>query len=205
MRTGDLLQWRGNYTFSKLIRCHTGEQENHTSMIIRLGNYPERVFSIEALKDGLHLWPLSTLLKRYDGNVNWYPIRDEFYSGDNEGPAADASRWLLAHLGVGYDWADCLSNWRTILGVDPDPADARQLYCTESVFLAFREHWVDDMTGLTVGAGLRSLRDMKIAPVPGKPMTDLGIWSRHAAVAILLEHLRSSLPDRYSGMRLARA
>lgn len=203
MRTGDLLQWRGNYTFSRIIRRHTGEQENHSSLVVRLSEYPNRVFSIEAKSNGLHLWPLSSLLQRYDGSVNWYPIRDEYFAS---GAANDAARWLLAHLGVGYDFMDCLSNWRTILGIDPDPADAKQLYCSESVFLAFRDKWYDEMSEMYVGAGLPHLQDIKIAPVPGRPMANLNIWSRHAAVAVLLEHMRTNFGEDGKGsIRLARA
>ena len=196
MRTGDMLQWRGNYSFSKLIRKVTGENENHTSMVIRLEQFPGRVFSIEALEHGLHLWPLSHLLKKYDGSVNWYPIRDEYYVNNMEGPSADAARWLLAHLGTPYDWADCASNWRTLIGFNPDPADERQLYCSESVFLSFKEKKLDDMSELYIGAGLKHIQHIEISPWPGRPMVDLGIWRAHAAVAILIEEMRRSFSSR---------
>jgi len=174
--TGDLIQWRGNYPFSRIIRLKTGEYENHTSMVIRLQLYPERVFSIEALAGGLHLWPLSDILSRYDGHANLYPIKQKY-----DDAAADAARWMLAHLGTGYDFQGCASNWRTILGFKPEKADAKQLYCSESVFLAFKERKLDPMTGLHYGAGLSFLQGVEVTPVPGMPMLKLGIWKTASA------------------------
>ena len=160
---------------------------NHTSMVIRLDMFPGRVFSIEALKDGLHLWPLSSLVRKYDGDCYWYPIRPEY-----EIAGVDAARWLLCHLGTGYDVFDCLSNWRTILHIDPDPADARQLYCSESVFMAYREREVDEETQLVIGAGIPHLQAVKVSPVPGRPVLKMGIWKAHAAVTIMQEAMRKN-------------
>lgn len=183
MRTGDMIQWRGNYAFSRIIRVGTGEFENHSSMIVRLDLYPGRVFSIEALANGLHLYPLSNLLEKYNGEqVNWYPIKNE-YHGE---ASTDAARWLLAHLGVGYDWSDCLSNWRSILGFTPEPADARQLYCSESIFLGFKDRREDEESKIIIGAGLPQLKHITRVPVPGKPMLELGIW-QNAFVPVVVE------------------
>jgi hypothetical protein len=186
MITGDLLQWKGNYPFSRIIRVGTGEEVNHTSMVIRLQEYPERVFSIEAKKDGLHLWPLSSLLREYDGFVNWYPLRRKYYGQIAE----DSAKWMLAHLGVGYDFVGCGSNWRSILGFDPHLADAKYLYCSESVFLSFKERYVDPDSGITIGGGVAHLQEIKISPVPGKPMLALDLWSPHRSVQIVQEKMR---------------
>lgn len=172
IQNGDLLQWHGNYPFSKIIRLGTGEDDNHSSQAIRIPFFENRIFSIEALSSGLHLWPLSDLLARYDGWVTWYPLLDKY-----RGTAAnDATRWLLTHLGKPYDWHSCVSNWRSIFGWSPKKADHRRLYCSESVFLAWKERFKDMDSLLHIGAGLNQLKSITVSPVPGKPMLDLGIW-----------------------------
>jgi len=57
LQSFDLLQWRGNYPMSRTIRKVTGEDVNHTSVVVRIPWMEHVVFSIEALDDGLHLYP----------------------------------------------------------------------------------------------------------------------------------------------------
>ena len=186
LRTGDLLQWRGNSLFSDVIMAYTKEDRSHTSIVIRLDQFPERVFSIEALGDsGLHLWPLSNLLKTYDGLVEVNRILDQYHLTQRSGPSADAARFLLSKLGTTYDWPDVIGRWKTWIGRDPDPLETSQLYCSESVFAAFKVRQQDPATGLYVGAGLSTLADIDIPPVPGRPMIDLGIWSEQAITLVM--------------------
>ena len=171
LKTGDLLQWRGVGTFSNVIMAYTKQEHSHTSMVIRLSDFPDRVFSIEALSDGLHLWPLSSLLRTYNGHVDLNHLKPYY-----DEVAPDAARWLLARLGTEYDWEDVASRWRTWIGFDPEPFETTKLYCSESVFAAFRERMQDRMTGLWVGGGVEHLKRIEIPPVPGQPMLDLGLW-----------------------------
>lgn len=179
IHTGDLLQWRGNYPFSKAIRAATGEEVNHSSITIRLPLYPGRVFSIEAKDDGLHLWPLSSLLRTYDGSVTWHPVRSLIRVKDEKtgcSPVDLSARWLLSKLGTPYDWSACISNWKSIIGRTPEAAEAKYLFCSESAFLSYKEQTVCPETQLLIGAGMRHLRYINTSPVPGDPMLDLGIW-----------------------------
>ena len=167
--TMDMLQWRGRGPVARAIRRATGETVNHTSVAIRFPSYfAERVFSIEAYYiSGLDIYPLSSILSRYEGEVWWYPIAVEDY-----GRVVDAARWLLERVGVTrYDTRGCLSNARRILGRDPMPAEAASLYCSESVFLAWRD-----------GAKIPKLQKMMLSPVPGRPMEALGLWGEAVRV-----------------------
>ena len=172
LQNGDLLQWHGDYPFSRIIRVGTGEEYNHTSQVVRLPYFQHRVFSIEALDDGLHLWPLSDLLSRYRGYCDWFPCVYPY----TQDLAIDSTRWLLAHLGRPYDWHSCISNWRSMIGIAPNAANDKYLYCSEASFLSWRERYHDDLSGIPIGAGINHLKHIKISPVPGDPMTALGIW-----------------------------
>lgn len=176
MTNFDLLQWRGNYPMSKAIRKVTGEKVNHTSCVVRIPWMEHVIFSIEALDDGLHLWPLSELLRKYDGWCEWTPLKEEHItSGDN----LAAVKWLMLQLGRGYDWSGCISNWRKLLGMNPRKADSGELFCSESVFLAAKEEIMreGDPRKMICGAGLPHLKSVEIAPVPGKEVTDvIGMW-----------------------------
>jgi len=161
--TMDLLQWRGRHELARGIRRVTGEDVNHSSAAILFPTYfAGRRFSIEAeYGEGLDLYPLSKILAAYDGKVWWSPVRTEFHH-----KAPGAACWLLERVGVtDYDTRGCLSYARTILCRDPEPAEATSLFCSESVFLAWK-----------LGAQVHHLQRMAYAPVPGRPMLELGIW-----------------------------
>ena len=172
LENGGLIQYSGEYLTSKLIKIGTRQGFCHSAIVIRLPEYEHRVFSIEARSGGLHLWPLSDLLERYNGTCYYWPLRSAY-----KDEAAAANRWLFTHLGRGYDWVDCVRNWRKIIGLPLPMADERRLYCSESIFLAYKKRYVDAGTGLVVGAGLPWLAAVKTAPVPGIPIRELiDVW-----------------------------
>lgn len=172
IKTGDLLQWRGNYPFSHIIRHGTKQFYNHASFAIRLAEYSDHVYSIEALDNGLFLYRLSTLLEKYDGSIDYFPLKADY----NECAKA-AAAWLLDRQGVKYDWSGCLSNRGALyrrFGMERlaketiAPADEAQLFCSESIFLAFRDGpqaW--DMEPID------HLQPVTISPVPGNEMVDV--------------------------------
>lgn len=185
MMAFDLLQWRGNYPMSKAIRKVTGEEVNHTSVVVRIPWMEHVVFSIEALDDGLHLYPLSELLRKYDGWCEWTPVQEQFAVSQQN---IRAVQWLMIHLGRKYDWSGCISNWRELLGKEPRHADSGELFCSESVFLAAKECIVreTDPTQTRCGARLPWLADVKVAPVPGKDVLKvIRFWQEDKTQRIL--------------------
>lgn len=157
----DGLQWRGNHDLAKAIRFITKEDVNHTSAVIIFKEY-DRVFSVEAeLKRGLDLYPLSNILSEYDGEVWWYPLKEEYKEVSHE--AAD---WLLQRVGVtGYNVRGCLSNIYRVFGKKVSRQVKGSLYCSESYFFSWKK-----------GAKLKHLRNVKYVPVPGKDMENLNLW-----------------------------
>lgn len=196
-RTGDLLQWHGDYTFSKIIRRGTGEYYNHSSFVIRLGEYSDHLYSIEALEEGLHLYRLSTLLNRYSGAVDVFPLVSDYQLY-----ARNAAAWLLDRLDAGYDWSGVASYRKKLYerygldlasdAVSLDKADEAELFCSESVFLAFKNALpnVDDIALQATQGGRRAalwvdeltepiphLQSIDVAPVPGNDLLRLGLWA----------------------------
>ncbi len=174
LTTGDLLQWRGRYPFSKIIRTGTKQYFNHSSFLIRLQEFSDHIYSIEALENGLFMYRLSTLLKKYDGSVEVFRLDPEYADC-----ATAAAAWLLDRQGVPYDWSGCLSNRALLyerLGLDVpveiEPANESALFCSESVFMGFAEgpqEW-----GLEV---IEHLQGWDRAPVPGNEMLEkMDLW-----------------------------
>lgn len=176
MNNFDLLQWNHFNEIGTAIKNVTGEKVNHTSCVVRIPWMEHVVYSIEARSNGLHLYPLSELLRKYNGWCEWSPIKPEHVSN---GDALRATRWLMLMLGRPYDFHGCLSHWRSLLGFRPKEADARALYCSESIFLAAKEDIVreGDPRQIRCGAGLDRLKNVKIAPVPGEEVHRvIGMW-----------------------------
>lgn len=131
MKTGDLLQWKSNSIIGSLIRCRTARSlpegwpaVNHSSLVIRLSEYEgleRRRFTQEALEHGVVLNLLSRRLEAFDGEVWWYPLKEEF-----NGVRQVMGELALAYTGVPYDYG---SLFRQILG--KVSADARSLFCSE--------------------------------------------------------------------------
>jgi len=171
LNTGDLLQWRGDYPFSHIIRHGTKEYYNHASFLLRLGEYSNHVYSIEALDNGLFMYRLSTLMEAYEGHVDVFPLKPDYREC-----AKAAAAWLLDRQGVPYDWSGCLSNrgalyrrfgFERLADATVKPADEAQLFCSESIFLAFKEgpqEWHMDP--------IDHLQPVTVSPVPGNEMID---------------------------------
>jgi hypothetical protein len=147
MKTGDLLQWRTNSIVGALIRWKTNSNVNHSSLVIRLSEYEgleRRRFTMEALEHGTVLNYLSRRLEQYDGEVWWYPLRDEM----------DASRKAIgerasALIGIPYDY---MSIAKQVVG--RVSADARSLFCSEYCFLSWGYTGVAPNPGQLPGLGI---------------------------------------------------
>jgi hypothetical protein len=107
-----------------------GGHFNHASMVLNFPQYDdwgERRFTLDALEHGVILTPLSRMLEKYTGEVWWYPLCDEWaYKRNLIGQRA------LDLLGIEYDYPSLFAN---IVG--PVSADAKRLFCSETVYLSY--------------------------------------------------------------------
>jgi hypothetical protein len=136
MRTGDVLQWHSNSLLGELIRERKGGDINHTGLIIRLAEYEgleRRVFTLEALENGVVLNLLSRRLESFDGRVYYHRLLSYY----------DFQRQLIGEralscLGIPYDYPgimkECFGNAE--MGLN-------KLFCSETAWYA--------LTGKTTG------------------------------------------------------
>lgn len=129
MKTGDLLQWKSPGIIGAAIRWKTKSEVNHTSMIIRLGEYEgeeRHRFHTEAMERGVYPNLLSVRLEAFKGQVWWLPLKDEW-----DQKRINIGRRLTEMWGKEYDYKSLF--WQLIGKVN---ADAKQLFCSETCYLA---------------------------------------------------------------------
>lgn len=130
MKTGDLLQWRSNSLVGGLIRWRTGSIFNHSSLVLRLQEYEgaeHRRYTTEALEHGTVLNFLSRRLEKYDGEVWWCPLKDEWESRRQE-----IGERALSLIGIPYDYKSLI---KQIIG--KVSAEATSLFCSEYCYLSY--------------------------------------------------------------------
>jgi len=148
MRTGDLLQWHSRSVIGALIRWKTASDVNHSGVVLCLREYEtaeHRRWTLEALEHGLYPNYLSRRLEAFNGRVFWHPLKPECRA-----MSETIGTNMMAMAGIRYDYGSIV---RQLFG--RVSADARDLFCSEAVFL---------------GCGLTGT-----APNPGE-MLSLGFW-----------------------------
>jgi hypothetical protein len=129
MKTGDLLLWRSNSLLGAAIRFFSHGNVNHASIVMCFPDYQGddyRRWTTEALEHGTVLNFLSRRLNEYDGQVWWYPLKDEW-----DQQRCIIGRRALSMIGIEYDYSSLFKN---LLG--KVSAEARRLFCSEYYFLA---------------------------------------------------------------------
>jgi hypothetical protein len=130
MKTGDLLQWHSDSPLGWMIRAKTHSIFNHSGLVIRLAEYEgleRRRFTHEALEHGIVLNLLSRRLEDFNGEVWWYPLKDDW----DERRQTIGER-ALAFTGIGYDYKAIIDQLFA-----PVQSDCAQLFCSEMCFLAY--------------------------------------------------------------------
>ena len=130
MKTGDAIQWRSKGAMvGWLIRFFSHGKFNHSSLVIALreyGNLKNRRFILEAVGE-IELRILSKRLEEYNGEVWWYPLKDEYNECRDK-----IGEWALLQIGVDYDYGGVI---RQVVG--RISADVKKLWCSEFCFFAW--------------------------------------------------------------------
>jgi hypothetical protein len=130
MKTGDLLQWKSNSVVGALIRWRTDSIFNHSSLVLRLSEYEgleRRRFTTEALENGSVLNFLSRRLEQFDGEVWWYPLKDDW--NDKRQAVGETA---LSLIGIPYDYKSIAAQ---IFG--SVSTDSRALFCSEYCYISY--------------------------------------------------------------------
>ena len=132
LKTGDLLLYRSSSVLGWLIRMFSRANVNHAGLVIRLSEYgdlSDRRFTLEALEGGIVLRILSRRLRKFKGDVYWYPLQDQFESYRN-----DIGAWALEKVGIQYDYGSLFK--QALCRVS---ADAEKFFCSEYSQIAYTE------------------------------------------------------------------
>jgi hypothetical protein len=127
MDTGDVIAWHTHSLVSSAIMAFTKGEFSHVSGILRLRECEvgDRRFHSEATPQGILPNLLSHRLDRFDGEVYWYPLKEEF------GVVRNVMAQRMSELfGVGYDYATL-----TKMAVADTGVDEAKLICSEYVQL----------------------------------------------------------------------
>jgi hypothetical protein len=131
MKTGDLLTYRTRGIVSSLI--HIWSADNHAGLVLDLDEYQGekgRRWTLEALSGGVHTNLLSHVLEGVDGQVFWHQLKSEF-----NGARPKIMAFMLDQTGATeYDFGSLFKN---IFG--RVHADLNKLFCSELVFMAWRD------------------------------------------------------------------
>jgi hypothetical protein len=129
MKTGDILQWDSSSLLGAAIQSRKGGDINHTGIVIRLQEYEgleRRVFTLEALEDGVVLNLLSRRLESFNGHCYLLPLKSDY----------DCQRQVIGEralscVGIPYDYfgiiEECFGNAQ--MGLE-------KLFCSETAWYA---------------------------------------------------------------------
>ncbi|MCC6624373.1 MAG: hypothetical protein IT385_24190 [Deltaproteobacteria bacterium] len=142
---GDIVMCVGNGPMSRLIRWLSKSRASHAGIIM---HWHDRILVAEATgKHGVHVWPLSNCVRKYDGRIALYrPTPATRARADLDKLRAS----IIQHLGTGYRTSSLFQIGWHLLWSRPramkDPArrpPKREFVCSELVAACYRDAGVD--------------------------------------------------------------
>jgi len=137
IRTGDLLLFRGNYVLSHVIEGLSDSPYSHCAILAR---WKHRVVAFQADTRGVEILPVSKMVCRYNGKVDWWARAPGFGDEDFEEKLLDTA---LSLLGTRYGtWELVKLGLRILLGRSLSARDAHatpdSLFCSQFVSRCYR-------------------------------------------------------------------
>jgi len=138
IRTGDLLLFRGNYRLSHVIESLSDSPYSHVAVLAR---WKDRVVAFQAETRGVEILPVSKMVCRYNGKVDWWSRVPGF--GDDETFEERLLDTALTLLGTKYGYFPLISlGLRILFGRALKPKDAHvtpdSLFCSQFVSQCYR-------------------------------------------------------------------
>lgn len=137
IRTGDLLLFRGDYLLSHMIESLSDSPYSHVAILAR---WKDRVVAFQADTRGVEILPVSKMVCRYNGKVDWWSRVDGFGDEAFEEKLLDAA---LTLLGTRYGYLPLIGlAFRILLGRALKARDAHatpdSLFCSQFVSQCYR-------------------------------------------------------------------
>jgi hypothetical protein len=135
IKTGDHLGWKSDCIVGHIINIFAPGPINHSELVIRLNfeGLEKRRFSGGAAIGGVSLHMLSRQLEKYNGEVYWYPLKDEY----NEIRPKIAS-FILQKVDIRFDYYNLFKNALGRVSTE----DSR-FFCSEVVNWAYVNAGID--------------------------------------------------------------
>ncbi|HXJ21414.1 MAG TPA: hypothetical protein VMT03_14380 [Polyangia bacterium] len=139
IQTGDLLLFRGNRLISGWIEELSDSPYSHCAILAR---WDERIIAFQADLRGVEILPASTMVCKYQGKVDWWPLKPELRRAGtlDDRLLLDTA---LTLLGVKYAyWTLIELGLRILAGRTLNPTEAHatpdSLFCSQFVSLVYR-------------------------------------------------------------------
>lgn len=143
MDTGDTLLYVGHGFLGKAIQLWVktfllGKEEkerlvaNHGNLVLRLREFEgktDRRWVLDARASGAYPVLLSDYLAQYDGSCFWFPLKAQYDCN-----RVDIGCEALQLAGKKFDFEGLTKN-----AIGMVSAEARKVFCTESIFLSYRD------------------------------------------------------------------
>jgi hypothetical protein len=147
IRDGDVLMYRGRSLASRLIQWATRSTYSHAGIAVW---WNDRLMVLEAVGRGVMVTPLSSNVRTYHGDVEWFTCTRELSAGQQEGMI----RFAQSELGKEYaSWASIMLGLRILFQRDRDKRDAlrreRKLFCSLYVAQVYNAAGVDLKEGVS--------------------------------------------------------
>lgn len=133
IKAGDLISFSNHSSIiSRLISLRTHSSHTHSAIVIsKISPAGNRLIIAEALEAGPRPGYLSKRVKEYKGSVWWFPLKNTV---DKQRRIAEEFVWDKL---LDYTRYDYRSIWRQLFS--KVSADARELFCSELVQMAFEK------------------------------------------------------------------
>lgn len=137
IRTGDLLLFRGDYMLSHMIESLSDSPYSHVAILAR---WKDRVVAFQADTRGVEILPVSKMVCRYNGKVDWWSRVEGFGDESFEEKLLDTALTLLGTR-YGY-WPLIRLAFRILAGRTLNARDAHatpdSLFCSQFVSQCYR-------------------------------------------------------------------
>ncbi len=142
VRTGDILLFRGKGPTSRIIQWGSKSPYSHAGIAARWGN---RLMVFQSARRGVEVLPASTVVDKYEGQVDWWSVRSELREHVREHELMSA---CIEALGTPFSsfgiirlmWLMLIRRFRGHKDTDRAP---EQMFCSWYVSLAFRRAGLD--------------------------------------------------------------
>lgn len=141
IRQGDILLWSGDYGISRFFKKSTRSSYSHAAFVLHWEGHP---MVLQAGVFGIHAFPLKETIRKYNGQVYWYQLKDADRQNLNLGlTITEATGDLGLPFGLRSVLREFLYRLIGLRIIRRSRKRRRGMFCSEYVSKCFRKGGVD--------------------------------------------------------------